>query len=54
MLVYIVLQNWMMANEVAQEIDTCSPGPMSDNVPSSELESDTDPVEHRTPTSWSQ
>jgi hypothetical protein len=56
---YIVLQSWILADEVAQETDTCSSGPLSDIVPSSELESDTDhPREHTTPmtmhTSWSQ
>lgn len=49
------LQNWIMANEVAQETDTCSSGPLSDCMSSSEHESDTDHLpEHRTPTSWSQ
>jgi len=54
-----MLQNWILANEVAQETDTCSSGPLSDNVPSSELESDTDhhgeDAAHMTlHTSWSQ
>jgi hypothetical protein len=56
---YTVLQSWLLANEVAQETDTCSSGPLSDNIPTSEIESDTDcPRGHTTPmsvpTSWSQ
>jgi hypothetical protein len=62
MYLHIVLQSWILASEVVQETDTCSSGPLgplSDNVPSSELELDLGcPREHTTPmpmaNSWNQ
>lgn len=54
----VVDQSWILANEVAQETDTCSSGPPSDIAPNSEVESDMGFPQHTTPmtvhSSWSQ
>jgi hypothetical protein len=53
-----MLQSWILANEVAQETDSCSSGPPSDIAPNSEVESDMGFPQHTTPmtvhSSWSQ